>query len=57
MLHTGWDVVHHLLGLPILSFQPTSSAGCAITDLLIALWFFAGAPSPRELRAKLARAS
>ena len=45
LLHTGWDVVHHVLGLPILSFQATSSAGCAITDALIALWFFAGAPS------------
>jgi len=45
LLHTGWDVVHHLLGLPILSFQATSSAGCAITDALIALWFFADAPS------------
>jgi hypothetical protein len=32
------------------------SAGCAITDLSIALWFFAGAPSPGELRARLARA-
>ena len=56
-LHTGWDVVHHFLRrCPILSFQPTSSAGCAITDLLIALWFFAGAPSLGGLRAKLARA-
>ena len=56
VLHTGWDVAHHFYGRPIVYFQPTSSAGCAITDLLIALWFFAGAPSPRELRAKLARA-
>ena len=53
LLHTAWDVVHHALGLPILSFQPTSSAGCAITDALIALWFFAGAPSVWErLRAR-----
>jgi hypothetical protein len=45
VLHTGWDVAHHFCGRPIVYFQPTSSAGCAITDLLIALWFFAGAPS------------
>src|SRR5262245_5494038 len=45
ILHTGWDVMHHLYGRPIVSFQPTSSAGCAITDAVIALWFFAGAPS------------
>ena len=45
ILHTGWDVIHHFYGRPIVYFQPTSSAGCAITDALIALWFFAGAPS------------
>jgi hypothetical protein len=45
MLHTGWDIVHHLYGSPIASFQPTSSAGCAITDTLIAIWFLLGAPS------------
>jgi hypothetical protein len=55
MLHTGWDVVHHFHGRPIVYFQPTSSAGCAITDFLIALWFFAGAPSLLE-RLRLRRA-
>jgi Family of unknown function (DUF6010) len=45
LLHTGWDVLHHLYGSPIVFFQPTSSAGCAITDSLIAIWFFLGAPS------------
>ena len=49
ILHTGWDVAHHFYGRPIVYFQPTSSAGCAITDALIAVWFFAGAPSAYEL--------
>ena|SRR2546422_11387317 len=44
LMHTGWDVVHHLYGNPIWPFAPTSSAGCAIMDALIAIWFFAGAP-------------
>lgn len=43
--HTGWDVVHHLYGQPILPFQPLSSFGCAITDPILAVWYFAGAPS------------
>lgn len=45
ILHTIWDVAHHLWGQPIMFFAPTSSAGCAIMDTLIAIWFFAGAPS------------
>jgi hypothetical protein len=45
LLHTAWDVAHHFYGHPIVFFAPTSSAGCAITDALIAVWFFAGAPS------------
>ena len=45
LLHTGWDVVHHFYGNPIVPFAPLSSAGCAITDALIAIWFFADAPS------------
>jgi hypothetical protein len=49
LLHTAWDVMHHLYGNPIVPFAPTSSAGCAITDTVIALWFFAGAPSVFEL--------
>jgi Family of unknown function (DUF6010) len=49
ILHTLWDVAHHLYGRPIVYFQPTSSAGCAITDTLIALWFFANAPSVYEV--------
>ena len=45
ILHTGWDVVHHLYGNPIVPFVPTSSLGCAICDPIIAAWCFAGAPS------------
>ena len=45
LLHTGWDVLHHLYGNPIVPFVPESSFGCAITDPVIALWCFAGAPS------------
>jgi hypothetical protein len=46
VLHTMWDIVHHLYGNPIVPFFPLSSAGCAICDLGLAAWYFAGAPSP-----------
>ncbi|MGB3635642.1 MAG: DUF6010 family protein [Rubrobacteraceae bacterium] len=49
LLHTGWDVLHHLYGNPIVPFVPDSSLGCAICDPVIALWCFAGAPSVYEL--------
>ncbi len=49
LLHTMWDVAHHFYGAPIVFFMPTSSAQCAITDALIALWFFRGAPSVYEM--------
>lgn len=45
LLHAGWDVLHHFYGNPIVPFAPLSSVGCAITDALIAIWFFADAPS------------
>jgi hypothetical protein len=45
LLHTAWDVVHHLYGNPIVPFLPGSSAGCAISDFVFALWYFFGAPS------------
>ena len=48
LMHTGWDVMHHLYGHPIWPFMPGSSLGCAILDALIAAWFFAGAPSVFE---------
>ena len=44
ILHTVWDVAHHLYGAPIIPFLPGSSAGCAITDAVIGVWFFANAP-------------
>jgi hypothetical protein len=49
LLHTGWDVLHHLYGNPIVPFVPDSSFGCAITDPVIALWCFVGAPSVYDL--------
>ncbi|WP_285633843.1 DUF6010 family protein [Actinoallomurus iriomotensis] len=49
LLHTAWDVVHHLNGHPILPFAHDSSLGCAICDPVIALWCFGGGRSPREL--------
>ena len=45
ILHTAWDLVHHFYGNPIIPFLPASSLGCAITDAVLAVWFFANAPS------------
>ena len=45
LLHTGWDVIHHFYGNPIVPFVAKSSLGCAICDPVIALWCFLGAPS------------
>ncbi len=55
LLHTLWDGAHHFYGTPIVPFVPTSSGGCAICDVGIALWYFAGAPSVDELVAKRRR--
>ena len=49
LYHTGWDVLHHLYGNPIVPFVPASSLGCAICDPVIAFWCFAGAPSVYDL--------
>lgn len=49
LLHTGWDIAHHLYGNPLLPFDATSSLGCAICDPVIAAWCFAGAPSLFDL--------
>ncbi|GAA1003255.1 hypothetical protein STXM2123_1256 [Streptomyces sp. F-3] len=57
LLHTAWDVVHHLEGSPIIPFLGDSSLGCAICDPVIALWCFLGGPSPRELLGRRAAAS
>ena len=48
-LHTCWYIVHHLYGNPIIPFAPNSSAGCAICDLILAIWYFVGAPSVFDL--------
>jgi hypothetical protein len=48
LLHTGWDVAHHLDGSPIIPTVEHSSFGCAICDPVIALWCFAGGPSVRD---------
>ena len=45
LMHSAWDLVHHLFGNPIWPFAERSSFGCMILDALIAVWFFAGAPS------------
>src|ERR1700730_13746279 len=49
LMHTGWDILHHLYGNPILPFDATSSLGCAICDPVIAAWCLAGAPSLYEV--------
>lgn len=45
LLHTCWDVLHHLYGDPIVFLEPSSSAGCAVCDPILAIWFFFGAPT------------
>jgi hypothetical protein len=54
LLHTAWDVVHHLRGAPIIPFAAHSSFGCAICDPVIALWCLRGGPSlPTLFRSRL----
>ncbi|GAB3726114.1 DUF6010 family protein [Amycolatopsis oliviviridis] len=54
LLHTGWDVVHHLKGAPIIPFAEHSSFGCAICDPVIAIWCFTGGRSVTDfLRARV----
>ena len=53
VLHTCWDVIHHLYADPIIPFVPTSSAECAVCDLVLATWFFFNAPSVFDLFKKL----
>jgi hypothetical protein len=55
LMHSAWDLVHHFFGNPIWPFLETSSFGCCICDAVIAVWFFARAPSVAEmLRARRA---
>ncbi|MFD5315220.1 DUF6010 family protein [Streptomyces sp. NPDC127098] len=49
LLHTAWDIVHHVKGNPIVPLAHDSSLGCAICDPVIALWCLAGGPSPRTM--------
>ena len=44
LLHVIWDVLHHLYGNSIVPFDTASSAGCAVCDSILAVWFFFGAP-------------
>lgn len=44
ILHTGWDLMHHYYGNPIVPMDVQSSLGCAICDPVIAVWLFIGAP-------------
>ncbi|MGK5553417.1 DUF6010 family protein [Actinomadura kijaniata] len=56
LVHTAWDLVHHLKGNPILPFDHSSSLGCAICDPVIALWCLGGGPSLIDpLRRRFAR--
>ncbi|XKK64312.1 DUF6010 family protein [Streptomyces sp. ARC32] len=54
LLHTAWDLAHHLKGNPILPFAHDSSLGCAICDPVIALWCLNGGRPLRELVPALA---
>lgn len=45
VMHSAWDIAHHLFGNPIWPFMPTSSFGCLVFDSAIATWFLVGAPS------------
>jgi len=42
LVHTAWDVLHHLNGHSLLPFADGSALGCAICDPVIAVWCLAG---------------
>ena len=50
LLHTGWDVLHHRRGDPLIPSVHDSSFGCAICDPVIALWCLTGGRSLADLR-------
>jgi hypothetical protein len=52
LMHTTWDILHHLYANPIVPFSASSSAGCAVCDSVLALWFFYNAPSVFDLLKK-----
>ena len=43
-LHSGWDILHHFWGNPIIPFLPDSAFGCFLCDPVLAAWYFFGAP-------------
>lgn len=49
VVHGIIDLVHHEAGSPMFATVPLSSYGCAVYDPLMAMWFFAGAPSSSKL--------
>jgi Family of unknown function (DUF6010) len=53
LMHTTWDVLHHLYANPIVPFSASSSAGCAVCDSVLAIWFFYNAPSAFDLLKKM----
>lgn len=53
LLHTVWDILHHLNHHPLLPFDPISSAGCAVCDPIMAIWFLFGAPNVFKLFKKI----
>ncbi|MBW4720482.1 DUF6010 family protein [Saccharothrix obliqua] len=57
LLHTAWDVVHHLQGNPIIPFAELSSFGCAICDPVIAVWCLLGGRSVVDRLRPAVRAS
>jgi hypothetical protein len=57
LLHTAWDIAHHLQGNPIIPFAHDSSLGCAICDPVIALWCLTGgSPLTDAVRARIVQA-
>jgi hypothetical protein len=45
LMHSAWDLPHHLWGGPIWPFMLTSSIGCFVFDAVIGIWFVMGAPT------------
>src|SRR5262245_58042790 len=48
LMHSCWDIAHHVWGNSIWPFMPSSSFGCMIFDAVLAIWFIAGAPDIRR---------
>ena len=50
IVHMVLDYLHHEAGAPLIPAQPASSLGCLVYDLVIAVWFFLGAPGILDRR-------